>query len=124
MGVASSAVTNRLAGASDEELLSAVAALPADQRARLQAALSTPAAATRTFDSFLVERADGLRGKEASAKKLIAVPVLCDLAEARSEMDGLAFSQLLAAGFVKLLSCKAHLNKINVFPIADGDTGT
>ena len=38
-------------------------------------------------------------------------------------MDGWVFAMLLVSGFAKMSSKIDELNKINVFPIADGDTG-
>ena len=38
-------------------------------------------------------------------------------------VDGVLFGELVRAGFVLLASQHHHLNKINVFPIPDGDTG-
>lgn len=40
------------------------------------------------------------------------------------ELDGARLSRLLRAGIQRLLADQEHLNKINVFPVADGDTGT
>jgi DegV family protein with EDD domain len=40
------------------------------------------------------------------------------------ELDGSRLSRLLRAGIQRLLADQEHLNKINVFPVADGDTGT
>jgi len=39
-------------------------------------------------------------------------------------LDGARLSRLLRAGIRRLLADQEHLNKINVFPVADGDTGT
>ena len=39
-------------------------------------------------------------------------------------LDGLRLNRALKAGIVRLLSRQEHLNKINVFPVPDGDTGT
>jgi DegV family protein with EDD domain len=39
-------------------------------------------------------------------------------------LDGARLSRLLRAGIQRLLADQEHLNKINVFPVADGDTGT
>jgi DegV family protein with EDD domain len=39
-------------------------------------------------------------------------------------LDGLQLGRLLRAGIQQLLADREHLNKINVFPVADGDTGT
>ena len=41
-----------------------------------------------------------------------------------TELDGLALGRALRAGIYQLLSQQEHLNKINVFPVPDGDTGT
>lgn len=40
------------------------------------------------------------------------------------ELDGARLSRLLRAGIQRLLADQEHLNKINVFPVPDGDTGT
>ena len=39
-------------------------------------------------------------------------------------LDGLRIKHALKAGIARLLSRQEHLNKINVFPVPDGDTGT
>ena len=39
-------------------------------------------------------------------------------------LDGLRLNFALQAGILRLLSRQEHLNKINVFPVPDGDTGT
>jgi len=39
-------------------------------------------------------------------------------------LDGLRLARALKAGIARLLSRQEHLNKINVFPVPDGDTGT
>jgi len=39
-------------------------------------------------------------------------------------LDGLVLSEALRAGIYQLFSQTEHLNKINVFPVPDGDTGT
>jgi dihydroxyacetone kinase-like predicted kinase len=39
-------------------------------------------------------------------------------------LDGLRLNRALKAGILRLLSRQEHLNKINVFPVPDGDTGT
>ena len=41
-----------------------------------------------------------------------------------SRLDGLALSDTLRAGIYRLFERSEHLNKINVFPVPDGDTGT
>ncbi|MBM0104363.1 DegV family EDD domain-containing protein [Steroidobacter sp. S1-65] len=40
------------------------------------------------------------------------------------ELNGARLSRLLRAGIQRLLADREHLNRINVFPVADGDTGT
>jgi DegV family protein with EDD domain len=40
------------------------------------------------------------------------------------QLDGLRIKRALKAGIARLLSRQEHLNKINVFPVPDGDTGT
>lgn len=56
---------------------------------------------------------------------LTKIPFLCDLTAASSitEVDGWVFTMLVVSGFAKLSSKINELNTINVFPIADGDTG-
>jgi DegV family protein with EDD domain len=44
--------------------------------------------------------------------------------EGVQSLDGLRLSHALQAGLLRLLSQQEHLNKINVFPVPDGDTGT
>jgi dihydroxyacetone kinase-like predicted kinase len=39
-------------------------------------------------------------------------------------LDGLQLNRALEAGIARLLSCQEHLDRINVFPVPDGDTGT
>jgi DegV family protein with EDD domain len=39
-------------------------------------------------------------------------------------LDGLRLNRALRAGILRLLSQQEYLNKINVFPVPDGDTGT
>ncbi len=41
-----------------------------------------------------------------------------------SYADGPRIRRAFAAGITKVIECQEHLNKINVFPVADGDTGT
>ena len=40
------------------------------------------------------------------------------------QLDGMRINRALKAGIARLLSRQEHLNKINVFPVPDGDTGT
>ena len=46
------------------------------------------------------------------------------VAAAADTLDGLRLNLALQAGILRLLSKQEHLNKINVFPVPDGDTGT
>jgi dihydroxyacetone kinase-like predicted kinase len=39
-------------------------------------------------------------------------------------LDGVRLSDALRAGIYRLFAQTEHINKINVFPVADGDTGT
>lgn len=39
-------------------------------------------------------------------------------------LDGLRFQRVLMAGIQEVIAARDHLNKINVFPIPDNDTGT
>lgn len=41
-----------------------------------------------------------------------------------AELDGVQLANLLRAGIYRLFEQTDHLNKINVFPVPDGDTGT
>ena len=41
-----------------------------------------------------------------------------------TELDGLQLADVLRAGIYRLFEKTDHLNKINVFPVPDGDTGT
>ncbi len=40
------------------------------------------------------------------------------------QLDGLQLNRAFKAGILRLLAQQEHLNKINVFPVPDGDTGT
>eukprot|EP01048_Picozoa_sp_COSAG05_P001736 COSAG05_NODE_60_length_23142_cov_25.372130_13_plen_791_part_00 len=66
------------------------------------------------------------RKKNNSARGTLAeIPLLADLTKAAdlTEVDGHVLSMLVVAGFAKLDEKKAELNKMNVFPIPDSDTG-
>jgi dihydroxyacetone kinase-like predicted kinase len=43
---------------------------------------------------------------------------------AAETLDGLRLNRAFRAGILQLLSLQEHLNKINVYPVPDGDTGT
>lgn len=42
----------------------------------------------------------------------------------RDSIDGHRLNEALSSGFARVISGQDHLNKINVFPVPDGDTGT
>ncbi|HEU4529578.1 MAG TPA: DegV family protein [Steroidobacteraceae bacterium] len=42
----------------------------------------------------------------------------------QASLDGISLAAALRAGIRRLLANQEHLNKINVFPVPDGDTGT
>jgi DegV family protein with EDD domain len=46
------------------------------------------------------------------------------VATVADSLDGRRLNRALKAGIARLLSKQEHLNKINVFPVPDGDTGT
>ena len=50
------------------------------------------------------------------------VPQLADLTTEITEIDGKVLTQLVLSGFAKMSTKVDELNKINVFPIADGET--
>jgi hypothetical protein len=64
--------------------------------------------------------------KRASINKrtvLKSIPMLADLTSEIRRIDGWVLTQLLLSGYAKMSTKIDELNKINVFPIADGDTG-
>lgn len=64
--------------------------------------------------------------KRASVNKpavLKSIPMLADLTTEIRRVDGWVLTQLLLSGYAKMSTKIDELNKINVFPIADGDTG-
>jgi len=75
-------------------------------------------------DNYIAKRAD-LNKPTDSSRLGEVIPVLADLSQAASitKVDGNVLGQLFLSGYAKLGSKVAYLNKINVFPIADGDTG-
>ncbi len=46
------------------------------------------------------------------------------VATAAETLDGLRLNRAFRAGILRVLSRQEHLNKINVYPVPDGDTGT
>lgn len=68
-----------------------------------------------------LEEGGGASAKAFGDGKL---PILVDLTMASEDINGLQFCQLVVCGFLKLFRHHRHLNKINVFPVADGDTGS
>ena len=76
------------------------------------------------FDALLRQRAAAAGAKGVAGNT--ELKPLADLtqAAAATQIDGLLFSQLVMAGTLHMIRNKQTLNKINVFPVADGDTGT
>mmetsp|Transcript_24951 Transcript_24951/g.40423 ORF Transcript_24951/g.40423 Transcript_24951/m.40423 type:complete len:743 (-) Transcript_24951:262-2490(-) len=74
----------------------------------------------RVRDEYILQRQSVNR-----PTKLNKVPLLCDLTTSSNitNVDGWVLSMLLVSGFAKMSSKINELNAINVFPIADGDTG-
>lgn len=74
-------------------------------------------------DDYIAKRASLNKHTEGQLGK--EIPVLADLSQAASitEIDGNVLAQLFVSGYAKLGTKVNYLNKINVFPIADGDTG-
>jgi hypothetical protein len=74
----------------------------------------------RVRDEYILQRQSVNR-----PAKLNKVPLLCDLTTSSkiTHVDGWIFAMLLVSGFAKMSSKTDELNAINVFPIADGDTG-
>ena len=70
------------------------------------------------FADLLVQR----REKAKSGNDVLTP--MADLTQEITTIDGNVYSQLLLSGAVNMMHNKPTLNKINVFPIADGDTGT
>lgn len=66
-----------------------------------------------------------MNASSSSSKDNISHPPSCLLHKQRdaARVDGVVFAELLRAGFVELNRGKDLCNKINVFPIPDGDTG-
>ena len=69
-------------------------------------------------DEYIVKRQSV--NKPATLK---TIPMLADLTTDITMVDGWVFTQLFLSGFAKMSTKVDELNKINVFPIADGDTG-
>ena len=53
-------------------------------------------------------------------KKLLKIPIRKKI----NYMDGLRLNRAIISGVKSLISRQEYLNKINVFPVPDGDTGT
>jgi hypothetical protein len=65
--------------------------------------------------------------KRQSVNKPVAtlktIPLLADLTTEITVVDGWVLTQLFLSGFARMSTNIEELNKINVFSIADGDTG-
>lgn len=74
-------------------------------------------------DEYIRKRAS--LNKPTTKALLDSIPALADLTQAESitRVDGNVLAQLFVSGYAKLGTKVDYLNKINVFPIADGDTG-
>jgi dihydroxyacetone kinase-like predicted kinase len=74
-------------------------------------------------DDYIARRAS--LNRPTNSKLGEKIPALADLSQADTitEIDGNVLAQLFLSGYAKLGTKVAYLNKINVFPIADGDTG-
>lgn len=66
-------------------------------------------------DEYIVKRQSV--NKPATLK---TIPLLADLTTDITRVDGWVLTQLLLCGFAKMSTNVDELNKINVFPIADG----
>jgi len=75
-------------------------------------------------DDYIRKRAS-LNKPTTALSLLDSIPALADLTKADSitSVDGNVLAQMLVSGYAKLGTKVDYLNKINVFPIADGDTG-
>ena len=67
---------------------------------------------------------DLLKKRFELGDKGVALKPLADLSKSHQSVDGYVYSTLVLAGSLQLIRNRELLNKINVFPIADGDTGT
>lgn len=74
-------------------------------------------------DDYIAKRVE--LNKPADKRLGDRIPTFANLSKAESitEIDGNVLAQLFLSGYAKLGSKVDYLNKINVFPIADGDTG-
>lgn len=64
------------------------------------------------------------RTPASHSRLLDQAPVIEFMPSPVLELDGARLSRLLRAGIQRLLADQEHLNRINVFPVPDGDTGT
>ena len=74
-----------------------------------------------TFDDALKKRAEAKRA--ATGQIGDELPALSALDGDATQIDGPYLTQLIMAGYSNVVRTKLNLNKINVFPIPDGDTG-
>eukprot|EP01046_Picozoa_sp_COSAG06_P004724 COSAG06_NODE_202_length_20343_cov_59.390931_8_plen_104_part_00 len=81
-----------------------------------------PAGDLGTFDAAVRARVSA-KATNAGINLDGELAPLADLAAATSTIDGAYFTQLILAGYANIVRAKLNLNKINVFPIPDGDTG-
>lgn len=73
-------------------------------------------------DDFIVKR----QSINKPVAALDEIPQLADLSRAHemTQVDGYVLTQLIVAGYAKMSSKIDELNKINVFPIADGKSNS
>lgn len=71
-------------------------------------------------DDFIAKRQS--INKPVLFQQLRSIPLLADLTAAKQivEVDGSVLTQLIVSGYAKMSTKIDELNKINVFPIADG----
>jgi hypothetical protein len=74
-------------------------------------------------DDYIAKRASLNKSDKSLPQTL--VPLLTDLTKAESitRIDGVVLSQLFISGYARLSTKVDELNRINVYPVADGDTG-
>jgi len=76
-------------------------------------------------DDYITKRASLNKRVTDNNKIESQIDALADLSHAEeiTEIDGNVLAQLFLSGYAKLATRVEYLNRINVFPIADGDTG-
>ena len=75
----------------------------------------------RVKDEYIIQRAN--KTESHSDKMEASKMTIVDLTQDIDRVDGMVLSQLFLSGYARLNAKVDELNRINVFPIADGDTG-